>query len=131
LYWTDRHTHTQTFHENPHFVSVKGKTKKAVAFGLFVYPNSKLVVLLQFAGAFAHQPKNSSACSCNQTVFQSTRLFNHMYFIIARAAYARRVQSLRRPDAAEKGNNVALLFFHGLFEGSPANAASERVTLIQ
>ena len=37
---TDRHTDTQTFHENPHFVSVKGKTKKAVAFGLFVYPNS-------------------------------------------------------------------------------------------
>ena len=36
---TDRQTHTQTFHENPHFVSVKGKTKKAVAFGLFVYPN--------------------------------------------------------------------------------------------
>ena len=33
------HTHTQTYHENPHFVSVKGKTKKAVAFGLFVYPN--------------------------------------------------------------------------------------------
>ena len=36
---TDTQTHTQTFHENPHFVSVKGKTKKAVAFGLFVYPN--------------------------------------------------------------------------------------------
>ena len=35
----DTHTDTQTFHENPHFVSVKGKTKKAVAFGLFVYPN--------------------------------------------------------------------------------------------
>ena len=33
------HTHRQTYHENPHFVSVKGKTKKAVAFGLFVYPN--------------------------------------------------------------------------------------------
>ena len=62
-----------------------------------------------------------------------------MYFIIARAAYACRVQSLRRPDAAEKGNNVALLwfhtvaplFFHGPFEGSVAIAASERVTLIQ
>ena len=54
-----------------------------------------------------------------------------MYFIIARAAYACRVQSLRRPDAAEKGNNVALLFFHGEFEGSFAIAASERVTLIQ
>jgi hypothetical protein len=35
----DTQTDTQTFHENPHFVSVKGKTKKAVAFGLFVYPN--------------------------------------------------------------------------------------------
>ena len=34
---TDRQTDRQTFHENPHFVSVKGKTKKAVAFGLFVY----------------------------------------------------------------------------------------------
>ena len=90
-----------------------------------------LLFLLQFASAFAHQPKNSSACSCNQTVFQSTRLFNHMYFIIARVAYACRVQSLRRPDAAEKGNNVALLFVHGVFEGSAAIAASERVTLIQ
>ena len=38
----DTHTHRQTFHENPHFVSAKGKTKKAVAFGLFVYPNSEL-----------------------------------------------------------------------------------------
>ena len=36
----DTQTDRQTFHENPHFVSVKGKTKKAVAFGLFVYPNS-------------------------------------------------------------------------------------------
>ena len=27
-------------HENPQFVSVKGTTKKADAFGLFVYPNS-------------------------------------------------------------------------------------------
>jgi hypothetical protein len=80
--------------------------------------------LLQFASAFAHQPKNSSACSCNQTVFQSTRLFNHMYFIIARVAYACRVQSLRRPDAAEKGNNVALIVAHGVFEGSVAIAAT-------
>ena len=54
-----------------------------------------------------------------------------MYFIIARVAYACRVQSLRRPDAAEKGNNVALFEVHGEFEGSPAIAASERVTLIQ
>ena len=30
-------------HENPQFVSVKGTTKKADAFGLFVYPNSWLV----------------------------------------------------------------------------------------
>ena len=35
----DRQTDRQIFPENPHFVSVKGKTKKAVAFGLFVYPN--------------------------------------------------------------------------------------------
>ena len=54
-----------------------------------------------------------------------------MYFIIARVAYACRVQSLRRPDAAEKGNNVALIVVHGPFEGSVAIAASERVTLIQ
>ena len=31
-------------HENPQFVSVKGTTKKADAFGLFVYPNSKSVL---------------------------------------------------------------------------------------
>jgi hypothetical protein len=57
-----------------------------------------------------------------------------MHFIIARVAYACRVQSLRRPDAAEKGNNVALIVFHGAIEGSFlsfAIAASERVTLIQ
>ena len=42
-----------------------------------------------------------------------------------------RVQSLRRPDAAEKGNNVALIVEHGAFEGSVAIPASERVTLIQ
>ena len=52
-------------------------------------------------------------------------------FIIARVAYACRVQSLRRPDASEKGNNVALIVIHGEFEGSFAIAASERVTLIQ
>ncbi len=46
-----------------------------------------------------------------------------------------RVQSLRRPDAAEKGNNVAFVVhgvFHGVSEGSFAiEPASERVTLIQ
>ena len=52
-------------------------------------------------------------------------------FILARDAYACRVQSLRRPDAAEKGNNVALILLHGPFEGSVAIPASERVTLIQ
>ena len=52
-------------------------------------------------------------------------------FILARDAYACRVQSFRRPDAAEKGNNVALIAVHGPFEGSVAIAASERVTLIQ
>ena len=41
------------------------------------------------------------------------------------------LQSLRRPDAAEKGNNVALIPGHGAFEGSVALTASERVTLIQ
>jgi hypothetical protein len=51
-------------------------------------------------------------------------------FILARDAYACRVQSLRRPDAAEKGNNLALIVFHGISKGS-AIAASERVTLIQ
>jgi hypothetical protein len=61
-------------------------------------------------------------------------------FILARDAYACRVQSLRRPDAAQqgnnvalyaqKGNNVALIPFHGILKGS-AIAASERVTLIQ
>ena len=52
-------------------------------------------------------------------------------FILARDAYDCRVQSLRRPDAAEKGNNVALIRYHGIFKGSVAIAASERVTLIQ
>ena len=52
-------------------------------------------------------------------------------FILARDAYDCRVQSLRRPDAAEKGNNVALIVVHGPFEGSVAIPASERVTLIQ
>jgi hypothetical protein len=37
----------------------------------------------------------------------------------------------RRPDAAEKGNNVALIVFHGILKGSSATAASERVTFIQ
>ena len=54
-----------------------------------------------------------------------------MPFIMARVEYDCRVQSLRRPDAAEKGNNVALIVVHGPFEGSVAIAASERVTLIQ
>ncbi len=79
----------------------------------------------------ARQLKNCSACSCNQIVFQSTRLLYHMHFIMARVAYDCRVQSLRRPDAAEKGNNVALNVGHGPFEGSFAITASERVTLIQ
>ena len=52
-------------------------------------------------------------------------------FILARDAYACRVQSLRRPDAAEKGNNLALIHLHGILKGSVAIAASERVTLIQ
>ena len=52
-------------------------------------------------------------------------------FILARDAYDCRVQSLRRPDAAEKGNNVALIPVHGILKGSVAIAASERVTLIQ
>ena len=51
-------------------------------------------------------------------------------FILARDAYACHVQSFRRPDAAEKGNNLALIPFHGILKGS-AIAASERVTLIQ
>ena len=52
-------------------------------------------------------------------------------FILARDAYDCRVQSLRRPDAAEKGNNLAPIPVHGDFEGSSAKTASERVTLIQ
>ena len=61
---------------------------------------------------------NQSACSI-------------IKFILARAACDCRVQSLRRPDAAEKGNNVGLIFVYGPFEGSSAIAANERVTLIQ
>ena len=65
-------------------------------------------------------------------------MYMHFYYD---ARYDCRVQSLRRPDAAEKGNNVALILVHspfvalilvhGPFEGSLARAASERVTLIQ
>ncbi len=65
-------------------------------------------------------------------MLQSTRLLNHtfMHFYYD-ARYDCRVRSLRRPDAAEKGNNVALTAVYGPFEGSDARAASERVTLIQ
>jgi hypothetical protein len=53
-------------------------------------------------------------------------------FILARDARACRVQSLRRPDAVEKGNNLARTAnTPGVFEGSFAIAASERVTLTQ
>jgi hypothetical protein len=39
---TNTHTHKLFLHEKPQFVSViKGTTKKADAFGLFVYPNLK------------------------------------------------------------------------------------------
>ena len=64
-------------------------------------------------------------------MFQSTRLLNHTPFIMARVEYDCQVQSLRRPDAAEKGNNLALIVVHGQIEGSSAITASERVTLIQ
>ena len=36
---THKQTNTLFLHEKPQFVSVKGTTKKAEAFGLFVYPN--------------------------------------------------------------------------------------------
>ena len=61
----------------------------------------------------------------------SINAFVKTNFITARVACDCRVQSLRRPDAAEKGNNVALIAGHGPFEGGFARAASERVTLIQ
>jgi hypothetical protein len=61
----------------------------------------------------------------------SINAFVKSHFVIARVAGDCRVQSLRRPDAAEKGNNVALILVHGVFEGSVAIAASERVTMIQ
>ena len=61
----------------------------------------------------------------------SINAFVKSHFFIARVACDCRVQSLRRPDAAEKGNNVALIGDHGPFEGSVTIAASERVTLIQ
>ena len=37
----DGQTNTLFLHEKPQFVSVKGTTKKADAFGLFVYPNAQ------------------------------------------------------------------------------------------
>jgi hypothetical protein len=52
-------------------------------------------------------------------------------FFLARDAYDCRVQSLRRPDAAEEGNNVVFIFPHGHFEGSIVISVSGRVTLIQ
>ena len=89
------------------------------------------VVFIEIARAHASAQELQCLQRCNQIVFPSTRLLNHMHFIVTRVAYACRVQSLRRPDAAEKGNNVALIAVHGVFEGSAAIAASERVTLIQ
>ncbi len=77
----------------------------------------------------AYRPQNYSAR--NQIVLQSTRLLIIISFIMARVACHCCVQSLRRPDAAEKGNNVALTAVHGAFEGSLAIAANERLTLIQ
>jgi hypothetical protein len=56
---------------------------------------------------------------------------SHVFYYRARCIYACRAQSLRRPDAAEKGNNVALIAEHGPFEGSFAISASKRVTFIQ
>ena len=77
-------------------------------------------------------------CFCNKLRLrmQSNRVsinafvksYMHFYYD---GHYNCRVQSLRRPDAAEKGNNVALIFVYGVFESSSAPAASERVTLIQ
>ena len=79
----DWHTHTQTdtqtFHENPHFVSVKGKTKKAVAFGLFVYPNlvTPRVSQVKVSKNFSHvhwfhtrekSPGRENLQPCNPTV---------------------------------------------------------------
>ncbi len=51
-------------------------------------------------------------------------------FILAGDAYACRVQSLRRPFAAEKRSKLAMIMSQGMFKGS-AISASERVTLIQ
>ena len=62
------------------------------------------------------------------SIYAIVKSYMHFYYD---ARYNCRVQSLRRPDAAEKGNNVALIVVHGAFEGSLARAASERVTLIQ
>ena len=89
--------------------------------------------LLQFATA--HACASAQELQCLQ--LQSNRVSINAFAIIcmfyfgASCIYDCRVQSLRRPDAAEKGNNVALIAVHGPFEGSVAIAASERVTLIQ
>ncbi len=89
--------------------------------------------LLQFATAHACASAQELQCLQLQSNNVSINAFVKMRFIMARVAYDCHVQSLRRPDAAEKCNNVALILVHGPFEGSPAIAiaASERVTLIQ
>jgi hypothetical protein len=69
--------------------------------------------------------------NCNMLPFRRLHQPQLSSFILARDAYDCRVQSLRRPDAAEIGNNIALMLMYGLFEGSVALAARERVTLIQ
>ncbi len=93
----------------------------------------KLLFLLQFATAHACASAQELQCLQLQSNRVSINAFakSHLHFIMARVACDCRVQSLRRPDAAEKGNNVALIAVHGVFEGSVATPANERVTLIQ
>ncbi len=87
--------------------------------------------LLQFATAHACASAQELLCLQLQSNRVSIDAFVKSHFITARVGCDCRVKSLRRPDAAEKGNNVALIVVHGPFEGSSAITASERVTLIQ
>ena len=94
--------------------------------------NSKFVVFVTICDCACMRISSRIAVpAALQSNRVSINAFVISHFITARVACDCRVQSLRRPDAAEKGNNVALIVDHGPFEGSVAIAASERVTLIQ
>ena len=78
-------------------------------------------------------PRIPVAAAALQSKRVSIKAFvqSSIWFFFARVEDECRVQPSRRPDAAEKSNNLALILVHGSFKGSFPIPASERVTLIQ